>query len=339
MGTIQHPDSAAACPREPYSGDFESSNNNLSNTDKMRRQPELSLLSLITFFPVLPFAAWDCGKIVTEGKEWNLSKLGGPHSVYHTVDHYPTISNTTFALDICKPLTSSKCVKGTFVCGTEHITNGNDTGTLSKIIPIAGSYQTSSGRALDPTLTRLKSSDSQKEGIRIELHGGKYGKRKQQAVIEMLCDRDRTGLDDEDAKSRKKRTNDDEKKDSGKEGDGKEEKKKPSLQFKSYGPVDDVDVLRLDWLTKYACEDVDDDGKPSNHWGFFTWLIIILFLCTAAYLIFGSWLNYNRYGARGWDLLPHGDTIRDIPYIMKDWGRRVVSTIQGPGSRGGYSAV
>lgn len=64
-----------------------------------------------------------------------------------------------------------------------------------------------------------------------------------------------------------------------------------------------------------------------------------LFLATAAYLIFGSWLNYNRYGARGWDLLPHGDTIRDIPYVLKDWGRRVVNSLQGPGSRGGYSAV
>jgi hypothetical protein len=63
------------------------------------------------------------------------------------------------------------------------------------------------------------------------------------------------------------------------------------------------------------------------------------FLCTAAYLIFGSWLNYNRYGARGWDLLPHGDTIRDIPYIFQDWLRRVINTLQGAGSRGGYSAV
>jgi len=63
------------------------------------------------------------------------------------------------------------------------------------------------------------------------------------------------------------------------------------------------------------------------------------FLVTAAYLIFGSWLNYNRYGARGWDLLPHGDTIRDVPYLLKDWTRRVVNTVQGNGSRGGYSAV
>lgn len=64
-----------------------------------------------------------------------------------------------------------------------------------------------------------------------------------------------------------------------------------------------------------------------------------VFLGTAAYLIFGSWLNYNRYGARGWDLVPHGDTIRDIPYLLKDWTRRVLNTVQGSGSRGGYSAV
>ncbi len=64
-----------------------------------------------------------------------------------------------------------------------------------------------------------------------------------------------------------------------------------------------------------------------------------LFLTIATYLIFGSWLNYNRYGARGWDLLPHGDTIRDIPYVLKDVARNVVNSVQGPGSRGGYSAV
>ena len=64
-----------------------------------------------------------------------------------------------------------------------------------------------------------------------------------------------------------------------------------------------------------------------------------IFLGTAAYLIFGSWLNYNRYSARGWDLVPHSETIRDVPYIFKDWMRRVVNTLQGGGSRGGYSAV
>lgn len=64
-----------------------------------------------------------------------------------------------------------------------------------------------------------------------------------------------------------------------------------------------------------------------------------VFLGVAAYLIFGSWINYNRYSARGWDLVPHSETLRDLPYLFKDWMRRVVSTVQGGGSRGGYSAV
>ena len=38
--------------------------------------------------------------------------------------------------------------------------------------------------------------------------------------------------------------------------------------------------------------------------------ICSVFLATASYLIFGSWLNYNRFGARGWDLVPHGDTFQ-----------------------------
>lgn len=58
----------------------------------------------------------------------------------------------------------------------------------------------------------------------------------------------------------------------------------------------------------------------------------------ASYLIFGSWLNYNRYGARGWNLLPHSDILRDVPYLLKEWLRRVVSTFSSD-SRGGYSAV
>lgn len=117
-------------------------------------------------------------------------------------------------------------------------------------------------------------------------------------------------------------------------------------------------VLRIRWKTIHACE--DEAGKSSgsgSHWGFFTWFIIMsvssrntksssltyfsnsLFLLVAAYLIFGSWLNYNRHGARGWDLLPHGDTIRDIPYLLKDWGRAVVDTVQGTHTRGGYNQI
>ncbi|KAI2425752.1 type II membrane protein [Ophidiomyces ophidiicola] len=305
----------------------------------MKSSLDLRLVSILALLPALSLAQLDCTKIVVDGKTWDLSKLGGPHSVYNVVDHPPSIINTTYTLDICKPLPkNSQCPSGTFVCGIER-TKTKDTEITSGTIPIAGNYAHSSGRSLDPKITRLKAADSQQEGLRIELHGGKYLDRKQQAVIELICDKERSGLDDEEKKERRRRAED--KKPESSEGDDKQERNKDkSLQFKSYGEVDKINVLGLDWRTKYACEDVKDDNPSgSNHWGFFTWFIILLFLCIAAYLIFGSWLNYNRYGARGWDLLPHGDTIRDIPYLMKDWSRKVVTTLQGPGSRGGYSAV
>ncbi|WEW54785.1 type II membrane protein [Emydomyces testavorans] len=313
----------------------------------MKASLELRLVSLLALFPVLPLAQLDCSKIVVDGKAWDLSKLGGPRSVYHVVDHPPSVINTTYTLDICRPLPkNSQCPSGTYVCGIERTKIKDGTEITSGTIPIAGNYAHSSGRSLDPKITRLKSSDSEQEGLRIELHGGKYLQRSQQAVIEMICDKDRTGLDDDDEDKQRRRKREDgeptDKDSESPEGDDKNDSENnKSLQFKSYGEVDKINVLRLDWRTKYACEGFQEggDGKKSNHWGFFTWVIILLFLCVAAYLIFGSWLNYNRYGARGWDLLPHGDTVRDIPYLMKDWGRKVINTLQGPGSRGGYSAV
>lgn len=42
-------------------------------------------------------------------------------------------------------------------------------------------------------------------------------------------------------------------------------------------------------------------------------LTFSVFLVIAAYVIYGAFLNYSRYGAgSGWDLLPHSDTIRDM---------------------------
>ncbi|EEQ84135.1 hypothetical protein RJZ56_000543 [Blastomyces dermatitidis] len=310
----------------------------------MKINKEAPYLPLLLLFPTLSYGVTlDCDRIVVDSKLWNLRSLAGPHSVYNVVEHPPTTINTTYTVNLCQPLKETECPSGTMICGVQRSSNDNK---VLGAIPIAGIYVQNSGRNLDPKVTRLKSSDSQHEGLRVELHGGKYpfnGKDyKQQAVIEMTCDLERTGLEGDWSGKRTKRADED-----GSDGDKKDDKAgdtkkgdEKSLQFKSYGLVDNVFVLRLDWLTKYACEDFEDGGnEKNNHWGLFTWLIVIVFLCTAAYLIFGSWLNYNRYGARGWDLLPHGDTIRDIPYILKDWGRKVVTTVQGPGPRGGYSAV
>jgi hypothetical protein len=245
---------------------------------------------------------------------------------------------------------------------------------VNQVVNIAGDYTLKTGAPLDSEVLRLKNSgshaDADKDGVRVILSGGavplKKGGVKQKAVIEFICDPSRDGTETEmpapgdvdgdggDKESSLRRRADD-----------KEEEEKPAkgpLVFLDYKTEDvkgeDWGVLRLEWSTKYACESaINEPVKGKGGWGFFTWLIIMfvpnlsyhkdvasnslrsVFLGVASYLIFGSWLNYNRYGARGWDLIPHGDAIRDIPYVMKDFGRRVATTVQGPGTRGGYSAV
>ncbi|KAJ4360091.1 type II membrane protein [Didymosphaeria variabile] len=284
-----------------------------------------------------------------------------------------------FTLDICNRLQRDKgvekqnwCHDGARVCGVRSFHDVYDVkNDTIQAIDIAGTYTTQGGRnmVLDPTFKLLRdsesNSDASREGVRVELHGGRYpfeSKTKgidQRAIIEFVCDLEREGDEgaEKDTNERAEEPKKDEGTDKGNDGDKKEEKKlsrrdgekgkcedsDASLRFCGYEDEKaekdkQVKTLRLEWRTKYACENAPapDGGKG---WGFFTWFIIILFLATAAYLIFGSWLNYNRYGARGWDLLPHGDTIRDIPYIVKDLGRKVVNAVQSPGSRGGYSAV
>ncbi|KAI0133332.1 autophagy-related protein 27 [Hypoxylon sp. NC0597] len=344
---------------------------------------DAALLFSIALAPLPASAMFRCNQVVVGGHKYDLSALGGPHSVVTSRIVGDAPHNTTYTLDICRPLKKKgdvkkdeQCPNGSRVCAIKRI---ND--TFEKAIPIAGDLENHGGGPLDHEVTQFSSSDSDseaKKGVRLVMRGGydmtdSGKKRPQRAIIDFVCDAKRNGTEGEYDPADDKyessddplmaraspllfRAADDDKGDEG-DGDGDDKTPKevqlgidndPSLIFHSYEPLEEnsnVDVLRLTWLSKYACSESDDDGsdgsgeKPNPHWGFFTWLVILVFLGTAAYLIFGSWLNYNRYGARGWDLVPHGDTIRDIPYLLKDWTRRVLNTVQGSGSRGGYSAV
>ncbi|KPM45652.1 hypothetical protein AK830_g873 [Neonectria ditissima] len=342
--------------------------------------------------PVLGLASLRCDNIRVDGHSFDLSQLKGPHSVVTTryESSPPSHFNTTYTLDVCAPLELGKakkgerCPNGTRVCAiTRFLKDEDEMDTIADINPIAGALENYGGTRFDYSLTRLKTSDStsdsQKEGLRLVLKGGKHhpiggsakDDRPQKAIIEFICDRNKTGTEGEwtsEDKYTKLRVRDEEKNedgdkkedgdkgsDDGKEEDGDKDKdgedlseehqlkyENSSLIWDGFPSEKDADVLRLTWYTKYACEkreEGDDDGDDSTHWGFFTWFVIVAFLGIAAYLVFSSWLNYNRYGARGWDLLPHSDSIRDVPYLMKDWVRRVLNTVQGTGNRGGYSAV
>lgn len=193
---------------------------------------------------------------------------------------------------------------------------------VEDVLAIAGSLENAGGSPFEYEATRLKTSDSnsdsQKEGLRLVLKGGKHplngpnkDKHAQKAVIEFVCDHDKTGLEGEwkpedryEGASRKLRRGEDgeKKKDDGDKKKEEDEKKKEeeddgtesgvehqlkkddsALIWESYGKDDKGDdVLRLTWHTKEACEKreagEEDPEKPvsrSGGWGFFTWFIIM----------------------------------------------------------------
>jgi autophagy-related protein 27 len=141
----------------------------------------------------------------------------------------------------------------------------NDTADMARWVAIAGDFGMKSGLSLDVRPTRLKTSssnaDKAREGVRLELLEGRDPFNpakdatpvKQKAIVEMLCDRGGEGATE------------------GAAGAG--------LSYVSY-ELEDVrtvkwKVLRLEWRTKYACEDAAGSAAGSKSWGFFTWIILM----------------------------------------------------------------
>ncbi|KAK4205743.1 putative autophagy protein Atg27 [Triangularia verruculosa] len=335
-----------------------------------------SMVVMITASPAPAAATFDCEKLPVDGHTYNFKDLAGPHTVVTSEFLAPSYHNTTYTLDLCGPLRQNgdapkeeRCPDGTRVCAIKHKWDPKtDKATVDHFIPIVvgrgdkqASFEWEAKRL--PSEEPKDSKDKEKggdekkkkEGLKVTLKGGKYQGRQQQTVVEFRCSALKGDEEEWDAKKlveyeRVKR----EDKNEGDEFSTPErqlKKEGAALIWEGYKSDGEVDTLSLTWHTKLVCDKAvgdepgkgkePEDGKEgeSSHWGFFTWFVVLVFLGIASYLIFGSWLNYNRYGARGWDLLPHGDTLRDVPYLLKDWTRRVLNTVQSSGSRGGYSAV
>lgn len=307
-----------------------------------------------------------CSELLVGDHKFDFSALAGPHTVVTTEFAPPSYYNRTYTVDLCGPLKRKgevkkeyACPEGTRVCAIKHKWDPETkkSAVVEEVIPIAGDLEEHGGKAFSWEAERVVAAapedEDNKTNVRLTLKGGRFEHRAQEAVIELRCSKTMKGgekeWESEDEYEKPKAKREEEKK---KEGEKEGEDGTPEKQLAKEGAAlvwngykrsadGEKDTLYLTWHTEHACLKAADE-KPSAGsagWGFFTWLIVLAFLIIASYLIFGSWLNYNRYGARGWDLLPHGDTLRDIPYLLKDWTRRVLNTVQSSGSRGGYSAV
>jgi hypothetical protein len=174
----------------------------------------------------------------------------------------------------------------TLVCGFVQRSPKDGNGGTEFGFPIVGLDHGGHG-SKDPEVKRLKQDNPDSEGLLVKLAGGEYkGDDNEQkakaagAVIEFQCDPDRSGLEglhtlqdtleDTPAQILRRLTA---------TADEGETPRNSSLQFRSFGPADDdTYILRLDWRTRYACDDYQKqkgDSSGSKSWGFFTWLIIM----------------------------------------------------------------
>ena len=113
-------------------------------------------------------------------------------------------------------------------------------------------------------------ADKAKEGIRLEMGGGKDSEgQKQKAIVEFLCDISKK----DDEKRDLQVTEDEEDGENGDDEDGKGEEVDDEhggkLKLVSWDVEQGTKVLRLDWITKYGCEGAKDDrtGSKGGHWG------------------------------------------------------------------------
>lgn len=264
---------------------------------------------------LLPQSAWsfECKNIVAQGQQFNLEKLGGPHIVHWEQENtdLEALVKYNFTIDLCNALkwhkggsSATECHHGARVCALREIIDLNSANSsMVTPIDIAGTYKTYNGREIDAKFELLRNSksnsDASREGLRAELHGGRHpfeDKKEgidQRAIIEFVCDTERTGLegDEKDDGEHEEDPKDDDKKDDGKkeqklrrreDDNGKCQDSKSSLRFCGYAketPKKDsvVQTLRLEWRTKYACENVRDvpSDDKSSHWGFFGWFFIM----------------------------------------------------------------
>lgn len=296
--------------------------------------------------------------ISLDGAKYNLKPLsdGGERSISQSINTPPSLTNLTWYINPCTALSSSSdpdaklCPEGTQskhkvlrilidankyeVCGLQRIKpQDKDDWLLTGVIPVSGDLN---GKQSGVNISRLEKTEDTDGGLQIHMKGGSWGDvGTLDALVDFVCVT---------------------------QGDDKE---KDILEFVNW----DLHTLKLRWKTPHACaldssspppkdgKDKDGDGgnkdedggdkggsdDSSRSWGWFTWFFIILVLGSAFYIIASAWANYTRYGyvGVGSDSFTNsgGEFLREIPFLIRDFVKKVAGTFSGGNNRGGYSAV
>ncbi|KAK0461077.1 autophagy-related protein 27 [Desarmillaria tabescens] len=285
----------------------------------LRRQ-WLSSLAFFFFYhthiaSVLADDELDCHITVSPSVKFDLTSLGGEHTVSRRRDTPPTTMVDSVRLDLCSELSSQggvnerdQCPSHTRVCLTKTNEKEDADDRIISVIPIV---QTSTA---NPSYKALSSP----KGLSVIMHGPSYtsGSVTQSFNLTLLCDPDASNSD-------------------------------PT--FTSYDEAE----LRLEWRSPAGCSFGENNGGGGGSTGpgdgpveesvgsGLGWFFLVLLLAFLAYFGLGAYYNYTTYGASGKDLIPHRDFWQEVPYMLSDVASHLCSSVRPrrSSSRGGYIAV
>ncbi|KAF9584898.1 hypothetical protein BGW38_004762 [Lunasporangiospora selenospora] len=261
--------------------------------------------------------AFNYENIVIDGHTYNISAFN--ETAYTVAGQvrtgHPNNYRYDYTLNPCKALAvpegqdKTHCVAGTWVCQDVKVVYENGTTTTFLLQPIAGSFPAKDGapaRDVAALASRVTTQeDTSQAPWNLTLKGGVIDGQEQSAVITFVCDE--TATDATVA---------------------------PTLDSDSGG------VARFTWKSSHACpkqiQNPHDEGM-SGFGIFMTVLLVFGFL----YMSLGAFYNHQKFGARGLDMIPHFEFLKDFPYLVIDVSRHVWDAVTGRsrGNRGGYVSV
>ncbi|KAK9350520.1 autophagy-related protein 27 [Lipomyces doorenjongii] len=252
-------------------------------------------------------AVFDCNAVV-DGQALNLTSLAGDHSVKVIRSTPPSTTTMTWNINLCAPLTindqmavSMQCPAGTQVCGIQTVAIEGQNPFITQVIPVSGD---------------LNGSTAQDEAYSVSGHvhltGGMWGEvYEMETDIDFVCDNTLTEV-----------THD---------ADGNT----IGLQVLSW----DDKSLHLQWNTSAVCDEQlvgVQQSTNSTAWNVVKYILIAVVLILVAYFGITAYVNYRR-GATGVDLLPSSQAIVDIPYVARDFAKKVGSGFSTNSNRDGYA--
>ncbi|KAI0682488.1 autophagy-related protein 27 [Cytidiella melzeri] len=264
---------------------------------------------------------FDC-HLTVGGFNFDLTALGGVHTVSRERDTPPTKFRDTVTFNLCEDLKKAEgisdkeqCPSGTRACLTKTNLKESESDRITAVIQLARS---SSEHVTSKVLP------SPRKGVSLTFSGPSYPDpltsqdTPQSFNVNLYCDT---------------------------------ESSVPS--FKSYDGKD----MWIEWQAPAGCGmkegepgDLPDTNPGSGNGGSgksrstgsgIGYFLLLLVLAFGGYFGLGAYYNYSTYGATGMDLIPHRDFWREVPYMLQDVVSHLCSAVRPrqTSSRGGYLAV